>query len=157
VVEAKAPVRHAAVRHRRVRRLALVDRRQAPAKQHLAAQVQLLWRLVAGIDPARRLKPLELAFVEVEALRLAHDRVGVKAEPIEIIADRLVELRRRALAVGIVDAQQEPPAVLPGEQEIVKRGADVADVQPPGRRRREAGRNRHSAAFAPVWKKLLIG
>ena len=41
------------------------------------------------------------------------------------------------------------------EQEIMKRGADIADVEPAGRRRREAGDDAHFAS--PVWKALVIG
>ena len=47
--------------------------------------------------------------------------------------------------------------MLPREQEVVQRGADVADVQPAGRRRREAGDDGHFGAIWPVWKTLLIG
>ena len=147
-------MRLAALGHRRVGGLALVDRRQAAAEQHLAAKLELLGRLVAGIDPAGLAQPLELALVEVEPLRLAHDLVRCQPEPVEIVADRLVELRGRALAVGVVDAQDERAAVLPREQAVVQRGADVADVQPAGRRRREAGDDAH---FGPVWKALVIG
>ena len=135
--------------------LALIDRRQPAPEQDLAAKIELLGRLVAGIDPPGGLEPLELALVEVEPLRLAHDPVGLEAEPVEIVADRVVELGRRALAVGVVDAEDERAAVLPREQEIVERGADIADVQPAGRRRREAGDD--GSCRGPVWKKLVIG
>ena len=40
------------------------------------------------------------------------------------------------------------------EQRIVQRGADIADMKPPGRRRCEAGGDGHGL---PVWKALLIG
>jgi hypothetical protein len=110
-------------------------------------------------DPARGLQLLELALVEVEPLRLANHSVGLKAEPVEIVADRLIELGRRALAVGIVGPQDELAAMFLREQIIMKRRANVADVQPARRRRREAGDDRHrgNVTFGPLWKKLLIG
>ncbi len=91
---------------------------------------------------------------DLDWLGLKPDQVRIQPEPVEVVADRLVELGPRALPVGVVDAQHEPAAVLPGEQEVVKRGADVADVQPAGRGRREAGRDAH---FGRVWKALVIG
>ncbi len=122
-------------------------------------KLELLGRFVSGIDPPRGLEPLELAFVEVEPLRLADDLVRDQPEPAEVLANRFVELRGRALAVGVVDPEDEPAAMLPREQEIVQRRADVADVQPPGGRWGEAGNDHHRVSFTPgsVWKKLLIG
>jgi hypothetical protein len=59
--------------------------------------------------------------------------VGLEAEPVEVIANGLVIVGRRALAVGIVDPQDEGPAMLPCEQEIVQGRANIADVQAAGR------------------------
>ena len=72
MVELEAPVGRSAVRSRRAFGRALVDRRQPAPQQDLAAKVELLRRLVASVDPARVLQPLELPFVEVEPLRLAN-------------------------------------------------------------------------------------
>ena len=104
-------MRRDALGHRRIGGLALIDRRQAAPEQHLAAEVELLGRFVAGIDPPRRLEPLELALVEGEALRLADGGVGREAEPGQVGVDRLDERLARALGVGIVDPQQEAPAI----------------------------------------------
>ena len=132
---------------------------KAAPEQDLAAKVELLGSLVAGVDAARRLQPLEFALVEVESLGLANHLIRLQSQPIQVVADRLVEFGGRALAVGVVDPQDEGSAMLLREQIVVQRGADVADVQPARRRRGEAGDDAHrgSFTFGPVWKKLLIG
>src|SRR5207247_39214 len=119
VIEPEAPVWRAAFRHGRVGGLALIDRRQAAPEQHLAAKLELVGSLVAGIGPAGCLQPLEFALVEIEPLRLTDDLVARQTEPLEVIADGPVELLRRALAVGVVDPQDEFAAALPREEEIV--------------------------------------
>ena len=157
MIEPEAPVRRAALGRRRAAGLALVDRRKPAPEQHLAAEIELLWRFVTGIDASGGLQPFELAFVQIEPLRLAHHHVGIDPEPAEIVADRGIELGRRALGVGVVDAQDELAAVLLREQEIVQRGADIADVEPAGRRGGEAGDGHGVFAIGPVWKALVIG
>ena len=52
MIEAEAPVRRPALGRRLLRVLALVDRRQAAAQQHLAAKLELLGRFITGVDPA---------------------------------------------------------------------------------------------------------
>ena len=76
---------------------------------------------------------LEFAFVEGEALRLAHRGVRLEAEPVQIGRDRLDIFLAAPLQVGVVDPQQEPPTLFQREQRIVERGADVADVESAGR------------------------
>src|SRR4051812_6288482 len=98
MIEAEAPVRHTAFRHRLAFGLALVDRRQPSSEQHLAAELELLGRLVASIAPASRFKSTKLAFVQVETLGLPNDHVGREPQPLEIVADRRVKLRGRSLA-----------------------------------------------------------
>src|SRR5687768_2937958 len=88
MVELESPVRIDAFGERRDLGLALIDRRQAAAEQHLAAKLQLLGRLVAGIDPAGLAQSLELALINCEPLRLPHRGVRFEAEPIEILDDR---------------------------------------------------------------------
>src|SRR4051812_12338143 len=88
-------------------------------------------------------------------LGLAEESVGVEAHPFEIVADRLVELGRRTLAVGVVDPKDERSAMLFRKQVVVQRRADIADMQAARRRGRKAGDDAHG--FGPVWKKLLIG
>src|ERR1044072_8828187 len=50
MIEAEAPVRRAAFRDRRISRFALVDGGKSAPEQHLAAKLQLLRSLIAGID-----------------------------------------------------------------------------------------------------------
>src|SRR3546814_18061731 len=64
MVEPETPVRCDARGHRRALRLALIDRGQPAREQDLAADLQLLGRLVTGIDAPRRLQPFELGFIE---------------------------------------------------------------------------------------------
>ena len=104
--------------------------------------------LVAGIDAAVGAQPLELALVDREPLRLADGRGGDQPEPVEIGADRVDMLLAAALEIGIVDPQQEASADLRGEQIIMQRGADIADVEAPGRRRGEAGGDGHVRPIA---------
>ena len=144
MVELEAPVRGDALGHGGVRGLALVGRRKLAAEQDLALDVELFWGFVAGIDPAGIAQFFELALVQVEPLGLAERRGGDEAEPIEIGVDRVDMLVAAAIGIGIVDAQQEAPAGLRAEQIIMQRGADVADVEAPGRGRSEAG-NGHGA------------
>jgi hypothetical protein len=44
----------------------------------------------------------------------------------------------RARAIGVLDAQDEAPAVVAREEPVEQRGAGAADVQVAGRARREA-------------------
>jgi hypothetical protein len=67
----------------------------------------------------------------------------MKAEPGEILPYPLRESLRGALGIGVVQPEDEAPAMLPRPQPIVKRGPDVADVEAPCRRRREAGDDVH--------------
>ena len=143
MVEAEAPVRRPPFGGGLIGRLALIDRRKTAAEQDLAAKVELLWRFVAGIDSSSRLQTPELAFVELEPVRLSHYAVRLQAEPVEVVANRRVELRRRALAVGVIDPEDELALVPPREQEVVDRGADVADVKPACGRGSEAGDDSH--------------
>jgi hypothetical protein len=58
--------------------------------------------------------------------------VPVEAEPgeaVEIFGDRCL---RRALAIGVLEAQDEPPAVVACKQPVEQRGARTADVQVAG-------------------------
>ena len=78
--------------------------------------------------------------------RLApHLAVPVEAEPGQVLDDRGGEFLAAAALVDILDAQEEAPAAAarvaraaPGE----KRGIGVAQMQKPGRARREA-RHQH--------------
>ena len=70
----------------------------------------------------RRVRPADLrAFVPIDA------------QPAQPVQDRRQRLLDVPLLVGVVDPQDELPAVLPGEQPAKKRGANAADVKISGR------------------------
>ena len=64
--------------------------------------------------------------------------VPVDPEPLEAVEDQLDVLGRRALAVGVLDAQDELAARAPGQEPVVQCRPRVADVQRAGRRWRKA-------------------
>ena len=73
------------------------------------------------------------------ALELAvRPLVPVEPEPGEGVEDLLDVLGRRALAVGVLDAQDELAAAPAREQPVVEGGAGAPDVEGTGRRRCEA-------------------
>ena len=49
-------------------------------------------------------------------------------------------------AVGVLDAQQEAAAVMPGEQPVEQRGAGAADMEKAGRRGGETDDDAHIGA-----------
>jgi hypothetical protein len=65
--------------------------------------------------------------------------VPVELEPLERFDDRRDRLGRRALAVGVLDAQDKAAPVVSREEEIEQGGAGAADVQITGRTWGEAG------------------
>ena len=58
--------------------------------------------------------------------------VIVELEPAQRVEDLLDVLGRRALAVGIFDAQHEGAPLAPSQQPVVQRRPRAADVQGPG-------------------------
>ena len=154
VVELEAPVRLHAVRFQsRARgvgqrqRGAIIDGWQPAPQQDLALQLQFLRRFIGGIDAPRGDQIGESRFIDREARRLAFLAIGRHPQPVEIAADRLDEPLLASLGIGIVDAQHETAAVLLCPQPVVQRRANVADVQPAGRRGGETGKNAHALAL----------
>ena len=94
-------------------------------------------RLVAG----RALR------LEVRGVRPADPRplVPIDPQPLQAREDRLEGLLDIPLGVGVVDAEDERPAMSPREQPVEQRRADAADVEIPGRAGGEAGANGHGA------------
>ena len=70
--------------------------------------------------------------------------VPVEAEPFETVDDRRRRLGGRAHPVGVLDAQPETAAMMAGEEPVEQGGARPADMQKPGRRRREADGGGHA-------------
>src|SRR5690606_6832191 len=89
--------------------------------------------------------------VECQPRRLPFLAIGLEPEPRQVLPDRFDEPLLAACGVGVVDPQEEAPAGLAGQQPVVQRGAQVADVQPPGGRGREAGGDRHVRRLAAAY------
>jgi hypothetical protein len=85
---------------------------------------------------------IEARRLKVRAVRAADLRplVPVEAEPAQAVEDPFDHLVRRALDVGVFDAQDEHAAEPPREKPVEKRGTRAADVQVAGRRGSEATR-----------------
>jgi len=64
--------------------------------------------------------------------------VPVQLQPAQRVEDLLHVLRRRALAIGVLYAQDQLAAATARQQPVVERGPRAADVQGAGRRRGEA-------------------
>ncbi len=88
-------------------------------------------------------QPLEHVAVALGAFGL-EDRplVPVELEPAQRVEDLLDVLGRRALAVGVLDAQQQRAILAAGEQPVVEGGARAANVQRTGGRGGEADAER---------------
>ena len=68
--------------------------------------------------------------------------VGIEPEPMHPLQDRVDRVLCRSRAVGILDPQQEGAAMIASEKPVEQRGPRAAEVEIPGRRRREAGDDR---------------
>ena len=92
-------------------------------------------RLVAG----RALR------LEVRGMRPADPRpfVPIDPQPLEPREDRLERFLDIPLRVGVVDAEDERPAMPPRVQPVEQRRADAADVEITGRARSKAGADGH--------------
>ena len=89
------------------------------------------------VRPSRRREKRARRLVMSEPLRLARLPVPVEAEPAEVRLDRLRIFLGRARGIGVVEAEDERPARLPCIEPVDERGAGVAEMETPGRARRE--------------------
>ena len=104
-------------------------------------------RAKARIDEPRRLEPAERRAIVLEMARLApHIAVPVEPEPGQILEDRGDEFLAAAAFVDVLDAQEKAPALLARAAPGIERGKSVAQMQEPGRARREP-RHQHGAAI----------
>jgi hypothetical protein len=93
----------------------------------------------AAVQRALALQPGDRLVVELAALGLAHDGlVGPQAQRGEVLELPGLVLGARPGGVEVLDADEEPPAARAGQQVREQRRAQVAEVQPAGRGRREA-------------------
>jgi hypothetical protein len=73
------------------------------------------------------------------------DAIRLDGEPFEVLGDPACERAGRALAIGVVIAQHELTARLPGKQPVDNGGARIAHMEPSGGRGRETdGRHRRT-------------
>ena len=112
IVELEAPMwlatfglERRAILRCQLERGAVIDGRQSARQLPLAPAVQLIGRLVAGIEPAYRLELLGCRIIAVRPFRLMRDLIGYDAEPRKVFGDRLRILVLRTLDIGVVIAQ----------------------------------------------------
>ena len=118
----------------------------------LAVRVELLGRAVAGIGEVVGEQALRGRGVARQALHLAVRRVRaagrlagdlgtlvpVQAQPVQPVEDVLLELERAAGDVGVLEAEDERAADVPGVEVVEQRRARGADVERAGRARGDA-------------------
>src|SRR5208337_385147 len=103
--------------------------------------------VVAGADV--RPAPFDQLFTEIvvdrEALALGDDLGDPEAEPLDVLPDSLVCLRVNAFRVGVLDAEDIPPAVLLHVRIVQRSCPGVADVE---RARGVRGKPHDNALFS---------
>src|SRR5690606_37029690 len=131
----------------RIARGAAVARLLARRHGPLAHRLEFLARLVGVIGVARSDELLGHLAVTLQAMGLV-DRalVVVHAQPGHRLEDRVDRRLGTALAVGVLDPQDELPAAATRLQPAVQRGARAADVQVSGGAGGETGAAGHGAA-----------
>ena len=122
-----------------------------------APGLQLLRGLVAGVDGTTGPEPLERSLVEGGALALPVLLVPTHAEPGQILADRPLKVGARALAVGVVEAEDEAARLLAGEEPVDHGRARVAQMEQPGRARGETDGWRHGVAHMAQLRGCIKG
>src|SRR5690606_9206061 len=123
---------------------AVVARLFAPGHRRLAHGVELFLRLVGIVGVAGGDQLFGDFAVAVDARGLVDGAfVVVQAQPVHRLQDRVDGFLRAALAVGVLDAQDELPAAAARLQPAVQRGARAADVQVAGGTGCEAGAAGH--------------
>src|SRR5688500_6475875 len=100
-------------------------------------------------DERVRVLAVFLLALRLEVRRMRAADVGplipVETEPAQAVDDAGDHLPRRALRVGVLDAQHERAAMPPREQPVEERRARAADVQVAGRGWSETNANGHQA------------
>src|SRR5438874_4892752 len=110
----------------------------------LAQRIQLRLGAVAVVGSARLQHAANDLAVTIETLRLVvRPLVRVEPEPGHALENNPHRLRGGALAVGVLDPQDEPAARAPCVQPAEQRRARAADVQQPGGTGRKARDDRH--------------
>src|SRR6185312_8346894 len=111
-----------------------------PRELRLAHRLELLLRGVVPVGETLREKLLPDLAIAREALHLEErPLVPVELEPLHRVEDGLLRFLRRALEVGVLDAQDELAAVAARVGPVEERRAGAPEVEIPGGARREAG------------------
>ena len=111
-----------------VHRLALFLQRRLPLG------VQSFSRAYAGIGVPRAQQRADPLLIEIHPFGLVErPLVPLQLQPFHALEDRVDGLRRRPLAVRVLDTQDELPAAVPRIQVVEQRRTGAADVQVPGR------------------------
>ena len=144
ILEADDAVRVVAVRQALLARGSVVARLFLLRHRRLAHRVEFLARLVGVVGLAVGDQSFGHLAVTVDAVGLV-DRalVVAQAQPVHRLQDRVDGGLGAALAVGILDAQDELAAAVARFQPTVQRRAGAADVQVAGRTGSEAGAAGH--------------
>jgi hypothetical protein len=95
----------------------------------IALRRKPLGRLEAWIDVAGFHEARVGTGIFAEPIRLAHRALPVKAEPIEVSLNRLVEFRRSPLGVRVVDAQDACTSRRARRKLIQKRCSRVRNIE----------------------------
>jgi hypothetical protein len=89
-------------------------------------------------------KPLHCVTIQRKMLGLPPQRCfPLNAEPGEVFKDRGLEFRPAAPGVDILDAQQQSPAALPRQIEILERRIGMSEMEQAVRARRKTKHRRH--------------
>ncbi len=117
---------------------AVIPRRQALGLRLLPSGFKILSSAHAPVRPALLEQPKRMAGVQRHPLGLAiRPFVPIEAHPLQAFEDGLDGLVGRTALVGILDAEDEPSVLLPGEEPVEQRGANPSDMEIAGGTRRE--------------------
>ena len=117
----------------------IIDRRFAHVQLFFTLQVQLDRSFETFIDPAHLNQQRLGRHILRDAQGLPFGMVPLQPQPAQIGLEPLDVFFLRPLGVGIVNAQDEAAAILPGYRIVHQGRPQVADVNPAGRRRGKAG------------------
>ena len=163
-LEQEAPMRLAAlglqlrpILRRELQRGAVIDRRQAARELALAAAVELVGGLVAGIEPPGRAQALGGRVVDRQPLATGGwSRSGTMPSQARSSAMASANSGLRARRVGVVIAQQEAPAMAAREQPVEQRRPGIADMEIARRGRGEADERGGRIELGHGWLMALL-
>ncbi len=147
VLEADHPVGIVAVRQVQIPRAAVVARLLLGGHRRLAHRVEFFLALVGVVRLALGHQLLGHLAITIDAVGLV-DRafVVVQAQPVHRLQNRVDGGLGAALAIGVLDAQDEVAATVPRLQPAIQRSARTADVQIAGGTGGETGTAGHGRA-----------